>query len=308
MYANLLCFSSLYSFSDSRFAAPSVAPSDSISRQNSGSTTPTISTPIHQPAVRPAEYPVQILWAFEDCKDDPDVGLTPSNPSRPPMERSIRHADGSLISPAEYSSIRASARLVISDLLAIPRPKNRSARTKPRTKSYFRAYFPREWQRAVEKLERHQPLLALCTAHWKAEHVIGNALLKKPSGAYNDEDIDDHDDHDDNDNDNDAGINPSSQTTGNKRPRGATDPSPRKKRRVPAAESEVGSSTGSVSNISRSRPRSTLNQSTFLSRLSQDGTPSSGPDTLFIKVDPHGKPPLPSIFFWVFIYHEQWII
>ena len=32
---------------------------------------------------------------------------------------------------------------------------------------------------AVAKMELHQPLLALCASHWKAEHVLGNTLLVK---------------------------------------------------------------------------------------------------------------------------------
>ena len=31
----------------------------------------------------------------------------------------------------------------------------------------------------MAKMELHQPLLALCASHWKAEHVLGNTLLVK---------------------------------------------------------------------------------------------------------------------------------
>ena len=29
----------------------------------------------------------------------------------------------------------------------------------------------------MAKLESHQPLLALCSSHWKADHILGNTLL-----------------------------------------------------------------------------------------------------------------------------------
>lgn len=34
---------------------------------------------------------------------------------------------------------------------------------------------------AITKMESQQPLLALCAAHWKADHVLGNTLLATPA-------------------------------------------------------------------------------------------------------------------------------
>lgn len=102
--------------------------------------------------------------------------------SRPPMDRAIRHPDGSMISKGEWSLIVATAHLILNDdLLHLKRrgapSKHNKAPMKGRT--YFKSYFPREWQSAVQKLEQLQPLMALCASHWKAESLLGNLSLRK---------------------------------------------------------------------------------------------------------------------------------
>jgi hypothetical protein len=46
-------------------------------------------------------------------------------------------------------------------------------------KGIFSNHFRKEWDMALAKMESIQPLLALCVAHWKAKHILGNALLVK---------------------------------------------------------------------------------------------------------------------------------
>jgi hypothetical protein len=142
----------------------------------------------HQPATRPSEYPLEVLWSLEDCKNDPDVRITPTNASRPPMEHAIRHPDGTMISSSEWSAIKATARMVKSDLLSLPPSRDRRAKDRQKTKTYFRTYHPREWESALDKMETQQPLLALCSAHWKADHVLGNTLLVKLTPDSDDSD------------------------------------------------------------------------------------------------------------------------
>jgi len=147
-----------------------------------------IAVPSFQPATRPELYPFEVLWNAEDCKYDPDVKLSYSNPSRPSMEKAVRHADGTLISPGEWSAIRATARLVRLDLINLPPPRylkdRRGKNQLSHTKTFFRTYFPKEWQNALGKMENQQPLLALCSAHWKADHVLGNALLTGAKASH----------------------------------------------------------------------------------------------------------------------------
>ena len=167
---------------------PSVAPSDSISRFDSDGRTSRSgqstsfsgrNVPLHQPATRPSNYPVEVLWSLDDCKDDPDIHMSATNTSRPPLERAIRHSDGTMITASEWAAIKATAHMVKSDLLSLPPSRDRRAKDRTKSKGYFRTYFRKEWDAAVTKMESVQPLLALCASHWKAEHVLGNTLLVK---------------------------------------------------------------------------------------------------------------------------------
>jgi len=106
------------------------------------------------------------------------------------MEQAIRHLDGTLITSGEWSAIRATARKIKTDLLALPAPRDRRAKDRPKTKTYYRSFFPKEWDAALEKMEQLQPLLALCAAHWKADHVLGNTLLVRSSAGADDKDDD----------------------------------------------------------------------------------------------------------------------
>jgi hypothetical protein len=93
------------------------------------------------------------------------------------MEQAIRHEDGTMISLGEWAAIKATARFVKMELLALPDPRDRRAKGQKKTKIYFRSFYQTEWEAAIQKMESQQPLLALCAAHWKADHVLGNTLL-----------------------------------------------------------------------------------------------------------------------------------
>jgi hypothetical protein len=160
--------------------SPSIAPSDSISHfapHSENRSHPQPIRTVHQPATRPSRYPVEILWTLEDCKDDPDVRTSPTNMSRPPMEQAIRHEDGTMISLGEWAAIKATGRLVKMDLLSLPPPRDRRAKGQKKTKTYFRTFYRKEWDAAIDKMESQQPLLTFCAAHWKADHVLGSTLL-----------------------------------------------------------------------------------------------------------------------------------
>ena len=167
-------------------------------------------TPLpQQPALRPAQFPVEVLWTLEDCRHDEDAAPTAANPARPPMDRAIRHADGTTISLEEWNAIRATARQIQSHLFALPIPTDALSRhqstirrgrgrkaaplSKPkRTKTNICTWYLAQWRQGVERLEREHPVVGLCALHWKADHVIGNALMsltqRGRSGARTDVD------------------------------------------------------------------------------------------------------------------------
>jgi len=106
------------------------------------------------------------------------------------MEKALRHADGTMITSSEWSAIKVSARAVKADLLSLPPPQDWRAKDQSRTKVYFCTYFRHEWDSAVAKLESYQPLLALCSSHWKVDHVLGNTLLMKVAELSDDDQSD----------------------------------------------------------------------------------------------------------------------
>jgi hypothetical protein len=93
------------------------------------------------------------------------------------MAKAIRHPDGRMITTSEWNAIRVSARMIKNELRQLPASQHRAAKGRRKTKMYYRTYHFKEWMDAIRKLEGEQPLLALCAFNWKADHVLGAALL-----------------------------------------------------------------------------------------------------------------------------------
>ncbi|KAH9913635.1 hypothetical protein B0H21DRAFT_828475 [Amylocystis lapponica] len=173
----------------SRSASGSLAPSDSVSCRASSVQSTTQLDHIHEDGFsseRPEKYPFEVLWNIADCQDDDDACPTQSNPSRPPMHKAIRRTDGTLLTSAEYNHIQSSARQLTAGLLMLPLPKNVTSRKDQKiklTRTHFRLYHRDKWLKAIHELERRHPVVALCSGHWKAEHILGALLLSKRSSS-----------------------------------------------------------------------------------------------------------------------------
>ncbi|KAF8224716.1 hypothetical protein L208DRAFT_1090250, partial [Tricholoma matsutake] len=72
---------------------------------------------------RPPQYPVEVLWTLDDCRDDPNVGVTEANEARPSIYKAIRHKDGRMISAAEWEAIKLAARLIKFELRQLLPPR-----------------------------------------------------------------------------------------------------------------------------------------------------------------------------------------
>jgi hypothetical protein len=135
-------------------------------------------------SVRPTQYPFEVLWNITDCQRDSRACPSKSNPSRPPMHKALRHADGTMLSKNEYGRVLAAARHLSAELLQLKPPKDSSQKgislQKP-TRTYFRVFHHIEWMNKINELERLHPLVGLCFDHWKAEQILGSALLSKQS-------------------------------------------------------------------------------------------------------------------------------
>ena len=53
----------------------------------------------------------------------------------------------------------------------------------PWTKTFFKKLFKEEYYQAILELEAQQPLLRLCSAHWKADTLVGQAFLWRNEGG-----------------------------------------------------------------------------------------------------------------------------
>ncbi|KAM6497289.1 hypothetical protein JOM56_007762 [Amanita muscaria] len=131
-----------------------------------------------QPATRPSQYPLTVLWNFEDIPSDAQSKHDRNNPSRPKMKHVIRHEDGTKISRSEWNALRGSGKYM-------------------RTQTDFMHDYPALWQETVKNLEAQQPLLALCTNHWKADHLLAYIMRSSKKRKDGEEDDDDDDDDDD---------------------------------------------------------------------------------------------------------------
>lgn len=93
------------------------------------------------------------------------------------MGRVLRHADGTDIDDREYNAIKATAHVIAFELHQLPLPPGcLQPKDQNRTMRFYKNHMVREWNQAIADAENQQELLALCSAHWKAEHVIKAAL------------------------------------------------------------------------------------------------------------------------------------
>jgi len=157
-------------------ASLSLAPSDSISQNAmigpTGSTTKEVNT---GGALRPESYPHSVLWNIEDCQYYGIV--TEKNSSRPPMEKCVRNSQGEPISTSEYNAIKTTARMLVNiHLVPLGTPADPAARAKTKSKTYYKKYFLPNFKDVLDKLEAQEPVLTLCAARWKAEHIVANCL------------------------------------------------------------------------------------------------------------------------------------
>ena len=137
-------------------------------------------TPEHDSSSgRPLQYPLAILWTFEDCKSDPSIDFTAANEARVALHKIIHHPNGTMVTSSAVKAIAGRAHPIVNKLLERV-PSN--IQHKDISKVYFRATYPTEWDAACQELETAQPLLKLCSSHWKTEFVLAQVLKSTKRG------------------------------------------------------------------------------------------------------------------------------
>ena len=130
-------------------------------------------TPEVDSSGRPLQYPPAVLWTFEDCKKDPSIDFTAANEARVALQKIIRHPNGIMVTHSAVKTITSRARPIVGKILArVPS----HIKHKDIGKTYFRTTYPAEWDEACQELETAQPLLKLCSGHWKAEFVLAQVI------------------------------------------------------------------------------------------------------------------------------------
>ncbi|KAF8871781.1 hypothetical protein BD779DRAFT_1477938 [Infundibulicybe gibba] len=156
----------------------SLMPGDSASQvRNSKIMPPATSVVENCTSIRPEGYPLEVLWTLKDCLEFKGL-VSKANKSRPKMRKCVRHLDGSTIDIGMWYAIRATAHMIVNrDLLTLPPAPPPAKPDASKTKKYFKNYHVRQWYATVIALEKAEPIVAHCAAHWKAEHILGGCLL-----------------------------------------------------------------------------------------------------------------------------------
>ena len=169
--------------------------SGSISLANFHLHHPEFADPMGYPAGRPDDLPSTVLWNYNDCMNDTNRVeiFTSGNPNRPCMEKALRNKDGTLLTTDAYNRVRSTVRAIAAQLLRLPAKllPGQTRDTGSRTKRYFTNVYPQEWTNALRMVEYMQPVTQMCSAHWKADHLLSQHL-RNISSADNDEDRAEH--------------------------------------------------------------------------------------------------------------------
>lgn len=165
----------------------SISPTDSISQRpsNSSSWTPQQRFQKSSAAPPPGIDRKRVIWSIEDARASSLVGMTKANYSRPPMQKAIRHPDGTALTTSEYRTILGLGKEVIREVLQ-PLPEPRHWDRKRKTKTYYTSHHASSFNKAVHVLEQKEVLLSYCNGSWKAEHVL-MGLLQGDEGEDSEE-------------------------------------------------------------------------------------------------------------------------
>jgi hypothetical protein len=167
--------------------ASSLGPSNSISqhtRPNLASDIEKLLASVDAPPMRPHYLPASVLWYFDNCQTDKTYSdiITAVNSCRPKMNLAIRHPDGLKIPSMEYGNVQHSTDIIVQKLCRLIHSDPRMTHTlnsKPPTKTLVQTLFKAEYRQAIFELKEEHHLLCLCSAHWKADMLIGQAFSQR---------------------------------------------------------------------------------------------------------------------------------
>lgn len=136
---------------------------------------------VEVPSVWPSCVDPSILWYFEDCLTNRMAGdiVMEANRHQLKMHPTLCHENGSLLSSVEFNNVQLFTDLHITRLieLATDNPHLHCPDSKLLTMSNIKKWFKAKYSQAILELEAEQLYPCLCSAHWKADNMIGQAFL-----------------------------------------------------------------------------------------------------------------------------------
>ena len=135
------------------------------------------------PLSRPEFLPTSVIWFYNDCLTDKSAGniIVEGNKGRPKMQLAVRRPDGTILSNPEYADICRATNLITRELVKCvssdPLFAACAGDSRLWTRTFLKTNFYPHYHQALLDLEADQKLLRLCAAHWKADTLIGQALM-----------------------------------------------------------------------------------------------------------------------------------
>ena len=163
--------------------ASSLGPSDSASQQTriDDQVINDLMEMVEPQPIHPRNVKKAVLWDLDDCYKLMGEVVTEANKRRPKMSLAIRDSDGNPVSINEFNNIRRAALKIARELVQKISLDPRAVvfAGNPRTKVTLKKYFEAEYNEAILKLEAQKKILCLCGEYWKADQMIGQALLRR---------------------------------------------------------------------------------------------------------------------------------
>ncbi|KAF4600291.1 hypothetical protein EYR38_004915 [Pleurotus pulmonarius] len=176
-------------------STPSLGPSDSISRTGNTSHVDVddgeeellaaYQVYLRRPDTleKPPEIPDSVLWTFKSAQDIGALaGLSAKNHYRPSFHKALRDAKGKVLDPAVVKLIKRTASSLADRILAI-HPLDQVQVDVKQIREYYRSKRPDLWYGSITVLETRHKEVALCSAHWKADHLIGQSITNARKAA-----------------------------------------------------------------------------------------------------------------------------
>ncbi|KAJ8690734.1 hypothetical protein PTI98_012138 [Pleurotus ostreatus] len=132
---------------------------------------------------KPSAIPDTVLWTFKSAQDIGALaGLSAKNHYRPSFHKALRDSKGKLLDPAVVKLIKRTASSLADRILAI-HPLDQVQVDVKQIREYYRSKRPDLWYGSITVLETRHKEVALCSAHWKADHLIGQSITNARKAA-----------------------------------------------------------------------------------------------------------------------------